>query len=69
MAGVGFLRFHAAAYAIVGAALLLIDLILNPSDPWAVDVLRVWLILLSSHAVGLVAGRVTWRADPAAPAS
>ncbi len=62
MAGIGFLRFHAAAYAIAGAALLLIDLILNPSDPWAVDVLRVWLILLGSHAVGLVAGWVTWRA-------
>jgi hypothetical protein len=62
MAGIGFLRFHAAAYAVAGAALLLIDLILNPSDPWAVDLLRVWLILLGSHAVGLVAGRVTWRA-------
>jgi hypothetical protein len=42
--------------------LLLVDLILNPNDPWAVDVLRVWLILLGSHAVGLVAGWVTWRA-------
>src|SRR5687767_14362803 len=37
LAGIGFLRFYAAAYAIAGAALLLIDLILNPSDPWAVD--------------------------------
>lgn len=62
MAGIGFLRFHAAAFAVAGAALLLIDLILNPSDPWAVDLLRVWLILLGSHAVGLVTGWVTWRA-------
>jgi len=62
LAGVGFLRLHAAMFAVAGAVLLLIDLILDPSDLWALDVLEIWLVVLGSHTAALVAGWSTWRA-------
>ncbi len=60
--GVGFLRFHAAAFAIGGAILILLDLILSPTDPWALDLLRIWVIVLGSHAAARAAGWTTWHA-------
>ena len=60
--GVGFLRLHAAIFAVAGAGLLFVDLIVDPADPWALDLLRVWLIVLCTHGAALVAGWVTWRA-------
>ncbi len=60
--GIGFLRFHAAAFAIGGAILILLDLILSPTDPWALDLLRTWVIVLGSHAAALAAGWATWLA-------
>ncbi len=60
--GLGFLRLHAAVFAIAGAVLLLVDLILDPSDLWALDFLRIWLIVLGSHTAALAAGWATWRA-------
>lgn len=62
LTGLGFLRLHAAVFAIAGAVLLLADLILDPSDLWVLDLLRIWLIALGSHAVALSAGWATWRA-------
>jgi len=62
LAGVGFLRLHAAMFAVAGAVLLLIDLILDPSDLWALEVLEIWLVVLGSHSAALVAGWSTWRA-------
>lgn len=60
--GVGFLRLHAAVFAVAGAALLFVDLIVDPADPWALGLLRGWLVLLGTHLAALVAGWVTWRA-------
>ncbi len=59
--GPGMLRFHATVYFTLMTLLLLWNMARNPSDIWAMDLLRRWGAILAFHAVLLGGGWAAMR--------